>query len=265
LKEFDMRRPTALLLRCALLLAALPLAAQPQAPYPSKPIRVVVPFAAGTAPDILARMLAQGMAESMTASITVENLPGAGGAIGVDRVVKSPADGHTLVVAGDAALVLSGGAYGVKPPYDTLRDLAPIAQLAVTPNVLIVPNELPVRSVQELVAFVRNQPGKVSYASAGIGLSQHRAGELLNSMAGLDMVHVPSATNSVIELTAGRVQVLFSNIAVALPMARDGKVRALAVSSPQRPGSACWRRPARRRRCCSGWSPKRRRRWPAPS
>jgi tripartite-type tricarboxylate transporter receptor subunit TctC len=236
--EFDMRRRTALLTSLALTLAAAPLALRAQAPYPAKPIRLVVPFAAGTAPDILARLLAQGMAESMAAAVTVENLPGAGGAIGVDRVVKSAPDGHTLVVAGDAALVLSGGNYGVKPPYDTLRDLAPIAQLAVTPNVLVVPNELPVRSVQELVAHVRSHPGKVSFASAGIGLSQHRAGELLNSMAGLDMVHVPSNTNAMIELTAGRVQVLFSNIAVALPLAREGKVRALAITSPQRSPAA---------------------------
>ena len=239
-----MHRRTPLMLCGALALAAATLGAPAQAnaqvsaPYPSKPIRLVVPFAAGSAPDILARLLAQGLAESMSATVNVENVPGAGGTIGVDRVVKAAGDGYTLVVEGDAALVLSGGNYGVNPPYDTLRDLAPIAQLAVTPNVLIVPSELPARSVQELVALVRSQPGKFSYASAGIGLSQHRAGELLNSMAGLDMVHVPSATNAVIELSAGRVQALFSNIVVALPLASAGKVRALAVTSPNRSPAA---------------------------
>ncbi len=222
-----------------LALATLPAWSQGPAAtaYPSKPIRLVVPFAAGSAPDILARLLAPGMAESMSATITVENLPGAGGTIGVDRVAKAAPDGYTLVLAGDAALVLSGS-YGVTPPYQTLRDLVPIAQLAVTPNVLVVSNEVPARSVQELVALVRSQPGKFSYASAGIGLSQHRAGELLNSMAGLDMVHVPSSATAMSDLIAGRVQVFFANVAVALPLAREGKVRALAVSSLARAPAA---------------------------
>jgi len=227
-------RSISLVLASTLCLGISPQRAQAQPAYPSKPIRLVVPFGAGSAPDVLARLLAQSMSDSMQATMTVENVPGAGGTIGVDRVAKSAADGYTLVVAGDAASVLSGGNYGVNPPYDTLRDLAPIAQLAVTPNVLLVPSDLPVRSVQELIALVRRQPGKFSYASSGIGLSQHRAGELLNSMAGLDMVHVPSPTSAQIDLTAGRVQVLFSNIVVALPLANAGKVRALAVTSPAR-------------------------------
>jgi tripartite-type tricarboxylate transporter receptor subunit TctC len=227
-------RSFSLVLSAALSLGIAPHQAQAQPAYPNKPIRLVVPFGAGSAPDVLARVLAQGMADSMAATVTVENVPGAGGTIGVDRVAKSAPDGYTLVVAGDAASVLSGGNYGINPPYDTLRDLAPIAQLAVTPNVLVVPSDLPVRTVQELVALVRSQPGKFSYSSGGIGLSQHRAGELMNSMAGLDMVHVPSPTNSLIDLRAGRVQVLFSNIVSALPLASEGKVRALAVTSPTR-------------------------------
>lgn len=222
----------------ALACTATTLQAQPSAPFPSKPIRLVVPFAAGSAPDVLARLLAQGLTDSMGVSVTVDNLPGAGGTLGVDRVAKSAPDGHTLVVAGDAALVLTGGNYGVKPPYETLRDLAPVAQLAVTPNVLIVPNDLPARSVQELLALARSRPGAFSYASAGIGLSQHRAGELLNSMAGLDMVHVPASATAMNDLMAGRVQLLFSNIAIALPLAREGKVRALAVTSLQRAAAA---------------------------
>lgn len=219
-------------------LAAPPALAQAQPAFPNKPIRLVVPFAAGSAPDVLARLLAQQLAEAMATPATVENLPGAGGTLGVDRVAKSAPDGHTLVVAGDAALVLTGGQYGVKPPYDTLRDLAPIAQLAVTPNVLVVPNELPVRSVAEFIALARSQPGKFSYASAGIGLSQHRAGELLNQMAGLDLVHVPASANPMADVIAGRVQAMFSNIMLALPQAGAGKVRALAVSSLARAAAA---------------------------
>jgi tripartite-type tricarboxylate transporter receptor subunit TctC len=230
-----MQRPIQLLL--AFLAAAATATALAQPAWPSKPIRIVVPFAPGSAPDVMARLLAPSMAESMSATVVVENAPGAGGTIGVDRVAKAAPDGYTLVFSGDAALVLSGS-YGVNPPYQTLRDLVPIAQLIVTPNVLVVPNELPARSVQELVALVKSQPGKFSYASAGIGLSQHRAGELLNSMAGLDMVHVPSSTNPMPDVIAGRVQVFFANIANALPLVRDGKVRALAVTSQGRASAA---------------------------
>lgn len=214
----------------ALLTALATASAFAQPAWPSKPIRIVVPGPAGFAPDVLARLLAPALSESMSTTVLVENVPGAAGTIGVDRVAKAAPDGHTLVLSGDAALVLSGS-YGVNPPYQTLRDLAPIAQIAVTPNVLIVPNDLPVRNVQELVTLVKSQPGKFSFASTGNGTSQHRAGELLNTMAGLDMVHVPSTTSPLPDLIAGRVQVFFSNIATVMPVVRDGKARALAVSS----------------------------------
>ena len=237
-----MHRRAPLTLAAALALAAVPGLAAAQAPtsaaYPSRPIRLVVPFAPGTAPDVLARLLAPALNESMAANVVVENVPGAGGTIGVDRVAKAAPDGYTLAFSGDAALVLTGGAYGVKPSYETLRDLAPIAQLVITPNVLVVSNDVPARNVQELVALVRSQPGKFSYGSGGIGFSQHRAGELMNTMAGLDMVHVPNPGNPWTDLIAGRVQVMFGNIAIALPFIRDGKVRGLAVSSITRATAA---------------------------
>lgn len=233
-----MNRRTHLMLCSALALAALPGLAVAQAAYPSKPIRLVVPFPAGTAPDVLARLLAPALNESMSASVVIENVPGAGGTIGVDRVAKSAPDGYTLLMSGDAALVLTGGAFGMNPPYQTLRDLAPIAQLAITPNVLVVSNEVPARSVQELVALVRSQPGKFSYSSSGIGLSQHRGGELMNSMAGLDMVHVPNPTNAWPDVISGRTQVFMGNIMQALPFIKDGKVRALAVTSTTRAPAA---------------------------
>lgn len=237
-----MNRRTHLTMAAALALVACPglAAAQASAPgaYPSRPIRLVVPFPAGTAPDVLARLLVPALAESLSTSVVVENMPGAGGTIGVDRVARSAPDGHTLLLSGDAALVLAGGAYGMRPPYETLRDLAPIAQLIITPNVLVVSNDVPARNVAELVALVRSQPGKFSYSSAGIGLSQHRAGELMNSMAGLDMVHVPNPANPWTEVLAGRTQLMFGNIAVALPFIRDGKVRGLAVTSTTRAAAA---------------------------
>jgi tripartite-type tricarboxylate transporter receptor subunit TctC len=202
--------------------------------YPNKLIRIVVPYAAGTPGDTMARLLAPSLSESMTANVVVENLPGASGTIGVARVTKSAPDGYTLLMAGDTALVLSGGAYGVNPPYQTLRDLAPISQLIITPNVLVVSNDVPARSVQELMALVRSQPDKFSYGSGGIGFSQHRAGELMSSMGKLDMVHVPSTTNAWPDLLSGRVQLMFGNIAQALPWIKEGKVRALAVTSSTR-------------------------------
>jgi len=239
-EEIDMNRRTHLLLAGALALCASPglSGAQTAAAYPSKPIRLVVPFPAGTAPDVLARLIAPALTESMAAHVVVENVPGAGGTIGVDRVAKAAPDGYTLLLSGDAALVLTGGAFGVKPPYETLRDLAPIAQLIITPNVLVVAADVPARNVAELVALVRSQPGKFSYSSAGIGLSQHRAGELMNSMAGLDMVHVPNPSNPWTEVIAGRTQLMFGNIAVALPLIKEGKVRGLAVTSTTRAAAA---------------------------
>jgi len=237
-----MSRRTHLKLAAALALAACAglaaAQASAQSTYPSRPIHLVVPFPAGTAPDVLARLLAPALAESMSANVVVENVPGAGGTIGVDRVAKATPDGHTLLLSGDAALVLAGGAYGMRPAYETLRDLAPIAQLIITPNVLVVANDVPARNVAELVALVRSQPGKFSYSSAGIGLSQHRAGELMNSMAGLDMVHVPNPGNPWMDVLAGRTQVMFGNIAVALPFIRDGKLRGLAVTSTTRAAAA---------------------------
>jgi len=237
-----MSRRTHLKLAAALALAACAglaaAQASAQSTYPSRPIHLVVPFPAGTAPDVLARLLAPALAESMSANVVVENVPGAGGTIGVDRVAKATPDGHTLLLSGDAALVLAGGAYGMRPAYETLRDLAPIAQLIITPNVLVVANDVPARSVQELVALVRSQPGKFSYGSGGIGFSTHRAGELMNSMAGLDMVHVPNPGNPWTDVIAGRVQVMFGNIAAALPFIRDGKLRGLAVTSTTRAAAA---------------------------
>jgi tripartite-type tricarboxylate transporter receptor subunit TctC len=239
-----MRRRCLLNLLCTATLVAAPAlvlaqaATPPSSSYPSRPIRFVVPFPAGTTPDVLARLLAPALGESMATTVVVDNVPGAGGTIGVDRVAKAAPDGYTLLMSGDAALVLSGGTFGVNPPYVTLRDLAPIAQLIITPNVLVVANEVPARTVQELVALVRSQPGKFSYSSSGIGLSQHRAGELMNKMAGLDMVHVPNPTNAWLDVFSGRTQLFFGNIVQALPFIKEGKVRALAVTSTTRASAA---------------------------
>ena len=207
-----------------------------QAAWPARPIHLVVPFAAGTAPDLIARLLADSFAESLTVPVLVDNVPGAGGTLGVDRVAKAAGDGYTLVLSGDAALVV-GGSFGVTPPYDPKTDLVPVSQVATTPNIVVVNNELPVKTLQEFVTLARSQPGRFSYASAGNGTSSHRGGELLNALAGLDLVHVPSSGSPMPDVIAGRVQLFFAN-AASLPLVREGKVRALAVSSLQRlPGA----------------------------
>lgn len=213
----------------AALLAFGSVPAVAQSAYPSKPVKLVVPFPAGTGADGLARLLAESLAASMSVPVTVENVTGASGTIGVDRVAKAAPDGYTLVLCGDTALIMKGS-YGVNPPYDTLKDLAPIAQVAVTPNILVVANDVPAKTVQELITVVRSQPGRFNYASVGNGTSQHRGGELLNSMAGLDMVHVPVSGNPMLDVIGGRVQIYFASI-LNLPLIREGKVRALAVSS----------------------------------
>lgn len=216
----------------SLAVRGLPARAQPA--FPNRPIRLIVPFVAGSSVDIVARLLAPALQASMRATVIVENLPGAGGTIGVEHVVHAPADGYTLVLSADAALVLREGAYGLHPAYDSVRDLAPILQVVQTPNVLVVSNSVNARSVQELVALVRRQPGTFNYASAGIGTSQHRAGVLLQSMAGLDMVHIPNPTAALMDVAAGRAQLMFVNITLGLPAVRQGLVRGLAVTSLHR-------------------------------
>ena len=204
--------------------------------WPARPVHLIVPFAAGTATDVIGRLLADSLAESLAVPVLVENLPGAGGTIGVDRAAKASADGYTFVLSGDAAIVV-GEHYGVKKQYDPLRDLVPVTQVVATPNVVVVNDDLPVKTLQEFVALARSQPGKFSYASAGNGTSSHRGGELLNALAGLDLVHVPTTGSPVPDVIAGRIQIFFANAAV-LPLVREGKVRALAVSSLQRlPGA----------------------------
>jgi tripartite-type tricarboxylate transporter receptor subunit TctC len=219
--------------RVVLMLCAAPAMAlaQPQV-WPSRPIHLVVPFAAGTAPDTIARSLAEALAQSLAVPVVVENQPGAGGTLGVNRVAKASGDGYTLVLSGDAAIV-GDARFGVKLPYDPATDLVPVSQVAMTPNILVVGNDVPARTVQELVALVRSRPWGMSYASVGYGTSSHRGGELLSRAAGLDMIHVPGTASPLPDVVGGRISMFFAN-AASLPLVREGKLRALAVSSRER-------------------------------
>jgi tripartite-type tricarboxylate transporter receptor subunit TctC len=210
-------------------------AAQAQQPYPTRPITMIVPFAAGGPTDVLARILAQQMGPSLGAQIVVENVTGAGGTIGSARVAKAAPDGYTLLLANAAQIVVNPSLFD-KMSYDPLKDLAPISQVAATPNILTVPNDLPVRSVQELVALVRATPGKYSFGSAGVGTSQHLAGELFKRTARLDLAHIPyrGATAVITDLLGSRITMYFGSIAPLLPLIREGKLHGLAVTSLDR-------------------------------
>jgi tripartite-type tricarboxylate transporter receptor subunit TctC len=219
--------------RHALLLAFAAIGAHLRSRADAGPLRIVVPFAAGSAPDTVARTLAEPLAAEMGVAVVVENMPGAGGMVGVGHVARAPADGRTVVLSGDAALVMPDP-QGVRR-YEPLRDLAPISRVVSTPNVLVVGKELGVTDVAGFLAWLRRQaPGHVSYASAGVGTSSHRAGELLATRTGAELIHVPFVQSPLPDVLAGRVQLFFANIATAMPLVREGRLVALAVSSARR-------------------------------
>ena len=225
------RAAVPMLFACAMLAVAAPLAAQE---YPSKPVRIVVPWPAGGLVDIAARIAAKELQAGMGQPFLVDNKPGAGGGIGADSVAKSPADGLVLLFT-TSALTMNA-ALARKPASSVTTELAPIAAFAYAPSVLVVHPSLPANSVQELVALAKSRPGKLSYASAGPGSPAHLSAELLKSMLGLDILHVPykGAPQAITDLVAGRVDLLFANAAVALPQVKSGAVRPLAVTSAQR-------------------------------
>ncbi|WP_326539532.1 Bug family tripartite tricarboxylate transporter substrate binding protein [Pseudorhodoferax sp.] len=214
-----------------LALGAAPPAAQ--AAYPERPVQLVVPFGAGTVVDLLGRLLAEHMAPALGVPVVVHNVPGAAGNIGVGQVARAAPDGHTLVLSGDAAIVVNPALYA-NLSYDPQRDLAPVSQITVTPNVLVVGPQVNARSVAELVALARAEPGRLSFASPGAGTSGHRAGELLRRAAGIELIHVPYKNSPLADVAAGTVTMFFAPTATALPLVRDGRLRALAVSSLQR-------------------------------
>jgi len=205
--------------------------------YPTKPIRMVVTFPAGGAPDILARLFAD--KAQLGQAVVVDNKPGAGGNIGADQVAKAPADGYTLVMGTVGTHSINGALYS-KMPYDMVRDFAPVAHVASAPNLLVVNNDLPVKTVAELITYMKANPGKLSYGSPGVGTSVHVSGELFQSLTGTQMVHVPYKGRqfAIPDLVGGQIQVMFDNMPSALPMAKDGKIRALAQTTAKRSQAA---------------------------
>jgi tripartite-type tricarboxylate transporter receptor subunit TctC len=226
--------------RAALALAALAvgLAVAPAAfadGYPARPVKLVVPFPPGGPLDATGRLIAEKLTAAWGESVVVENRPGAGGNIGADLVAKSAPDGYTILLGALSTHAVNPSLYA-KMPYDAVKDFAPITLLAVTPNVLVVNPALPVKSVKELVAYAKANPGKLSFASGSNGSAGHLAGELFKTDTGTDIVHIPykGAAPAMQALLAGDVQFMFDNLASAMAQVKAGKVRALAVTTAER-------------------------------
>lgn len=202
--------------------------------YPSRPVRFIVPFPPGGGNDIVGRIVAQRLSEALGVPVIVDNRGGAGGTIGTDITSKAPPDGHTLLVNNISLAV--NATLMPKLPYDTLKDLAPVSLLGRQPNVLVVPPSLPAGSVKELLALARVRPGQMTYGSGGIGTASHLATEMLKLMTRTDLVHVPykGLGPALTDLMGGRVQLIISTLASALPQVKAGKLKPLAVTTAGR-------------------------------
>jgi tripartite-type tricarboxylate transporter receptor subunit TctC len=223
--------PVRRLALAATLLIAAPAAAQN---YPVRPVRVIVPYAAGGNTDIVARALAAKLSGIFGQQVLVDNRPGGGTNIGSDLVAKAPADGYTLLMAG-AANAINMSLFA-RPPYDTLRDFAPVILCVKGANVLSLHPSVPARDLKQLIALARARPGQLNFASAGIGSSNQMAGEQLKMMAGIDIVHVPYKGNTpaFTDAVAGHVEMIFSGITALIPHMRSGRLRAIAIGSLKR-------------------------------
>jgi tripartite-type tricarboxylate transporter receptor subunit TctC len=206
--------------------------------FPSKPVRIVVPYPPGGGADTTARLIGPKLQEALGETVVVDNRPGAGGMIGDDTVAKAPPDGHTLLIGAFAHAV--NPALYPKMPFKTPDDFAPISLLVTVPELLVVTPSFPAKSVAELVAMAKAEPGKLLYASSGNGTAQHLAAELFRLRTGIDIGHVPYKGGSlaVADVAAGHVPFYFGNMTAALPQARAGRVRALAVTSAERSAAA---------------------------
>ena len=218
----------------SLALGSLAVPAWAQGKWPSKPITIVAPYAPGGGPDILARMLAEEFGKTLGATI-VENKPGMSGSTGAGYVAKAPPDGYTLLLTTTATQSINPALYA-DVPYDAGKDFTAIARVATTATVLVVANDVPAKSVQELVEYARRNPGKLSYASAGPGTMQHITAELMRAKAGVDLLHVPyKGTSQIVpDLLSGRVSMMFNSPAAVMQFVDQGKLRALAVTSAER-------------------------------
>ena len=211
-----------------------PLAAQTS--WPDKPVKLVVGFTAGSATDVSGRIFAHKFAEMWGQPVVVENVPGNSGAIGTDRVAKASPDGYTLLWSGNAAITILPSLQ--KLPFDPLKDLAPITTTLITSSILFVNNDLAVKSLAELIAYAKANPGKLSYGSPGVGTPQHVATELLSNLAGIKMEHIPYRGANLTDVMSGVVPVGIQNAGAAMPFVNDGRVRGIALTAQKRAAGA---------------------------
>jgi tripartite-type tricarboxylate transporter receptor subunit TctC len=232
-----MTRPRFSTARRALLAAALaaPLLAAAQSPFPSRPITMIVPQAPGGTNDIVGRVVSQKLAEVLQASVVVDNRPGAGGNIGTQLAAKAPKDGHTLLMTISSTQAINPALYK-NPGFDPVKDFRPIALIGAVPNVLLVHPSFPAKSLSELIALAKAKPNGYQYASAGNGTLNHLLGEMLNSMAGIELQHVPykGVAPAMNDVLGGQLPILFGSLPSSLAHIKAGKLRALAVSGSTR-------------------------------
>ena len=203
--------------------------------YPAKPVRFIVPFAAGGGSDLVARTVAQKLTEVLGQPVVIDNRAGAAGTIGADLAARSPPDGHTLFLGSNGPLAINPSLY-VKLPYDAARDFAPVSLVTIMPFLLVVHPSLPVKSVKELIALARAKPGQLNYGSPGNGSTTHLANELLKSMTGMQITHVPykGVAPAATDLISGNIQMLSGDLSTLIPHVRSGRMRPLAVTSARR-------------------------------
>ena len=230
-----MRPSLSTLLAAACALAWLAATSVHAQPYPNKPIRLVVPFSTGTSTDVLGRLYAQKLGDALGQSIIVENKAGAGGNIAGETVARAAPDGYTITLSNSAVHATNPALYG-KLPFDTIKDFSHVTLLATAPNMLVVNPKIPARNMAELIAYAKANPGKLTYISAGSGTSPHMAGALLQSMAGIDIVHVPykNIAQGFADLFGGQVSMTFYHVPVIYPHVKDGKLHALGVATRER-------------------------------
>src|SRR6202049_618266 len=233
IQENLMRRRLLAVAASAFLLAAafLPTAVH-AAEYPTGPISLIVPFAPGGSSDTVARIIANEVGKELGQPIIILNRSGAGGNIGFEMAARAQGDGYTLLMV-SSPLAVNVSLYQ-KVGYDPLKDFSPISLVAMQPNLLVVNPELPVKTLAELIAYAKANPGKLNFGSSGIGTSQHLAGELFKRGAGVDIVHVPYRGNAMVDLVAGRLQMMFEALPVSLSYAQSGRLRALAITVGER-------------------------------
>lgn len=203
--------------------------------YPAKPVRLIVPFPPGGSVDLVARLVGKSLSDSLKQPFTVDNKPGASGNIGADYVAKSPPDGYTLLV-GSAGIFAANQHLYANPPFDPQKVFSPIMRIVDQPNILVVNASSPVKSVKDLIALAKDQPGKLSFGSASVGSAQHFSAEVFMQQAGVSLLHVPykGGAPALTDLMGGQIDFLFDTSPTALPYVKSGKLRALAITSGQR-------------------------------